>query len=159
MSWKLVDVQSLSHVWLFGTPWTAVHKAALSFFISWNLLKLMSTGSVMLSNHIIFCCPLLWPSVFPSIRVFPNELAFTSGIQSIGDSWKWKDSGRQIPESQQESVQFSSVAQSCPASLWPHESQHARPPCPSPSPGVHSEWPRLKEPIFWSHLLLVSLLG
>ena len=83
MSWKLVDVQSLSHVWLFGTPWTAVCKAALSFFISWNLLKLMSTGSVMLSNHIIFCCPLLWPSIFPSIRVFPNELAFTSGSQSM----------------------------------------------------------------------------
>ena len=153
MSWKLVDVQSLSHVWLFGTPWTAVHKAALSFFISWNLLKLMSTGSVMLSNHIIFCCPLLWPSIFPSIRVFPNELAFTSGSQSIGDSWKWKDSGRQIPESQQESVQFSSVAQSCPASLWPHESQHARPPCPSPTPRAY---PNSCSSSWWSHPTISS---
>ena len=76
MSWKLVDVQSLSHVWLFGTPWTAERKASLSFFISWNLLKLMSIGSVMLSNNTILCCPLLLPSIFPSIRVFPNELAF-----------------------------------------------------------------------------------
>ena len=53
------------------TPWTAF----LSFIISWSLLKLMSTESVMPSNHLIFCHPLLLPSIFPSIRVFSNESA------------------------------------------------------------------------------------
>ena len=87
MSWKLVDVQSLSHVWLFGTPWTAVPKAALSFFISWNLLKLMSTESMMPPYHIILCCPLLLiPSIFPSNRVFSNGQLIISGGQSIGAS-------------------------------------------------------------------------
>ena len=56
------------------TPWTAVRQASLSFIISWNLLKLMSIESVIPSNHPTFCCPFL-PSVFPSIRVFSNELA------------------------------------------------------------------------------------
>ena len=56
------------------TPWTSAHQASLSFTISWSLLKLMSVESVMLSNHLILCCPfLLPPSIFPSIRVFPNE--------------------------------------------------------------------------------------
>ena len=59
----------------FVTPWTAVCQAYLSFTISWSLSKLMSIESVMLSNHFIFCCPLLLlPSVFPSIRVFSSEL-------------------------------------------------------------------------------------
>ena len=67
-------VQSLSHVWLFATPWTAAHQAPLSFTISWTLLKFMSIKSVMLSNHLILCHPLLLLlSVFPSIRVFSNE--------------------------------------------------------------------------------------
>ena len=66
-----VVVQSLNQVWLFVTPWTS-----LSFTISWSLLKLMSIELVMPSNHLILCCPLLLlPSVFPSIRVFSNELA------------------------------------------------------------------------------------
>ena len=69
-------VQSLSHVWLFATPWTAVHQASLSFTISRSLLRLMSTESVMLSNHLILCLPfLLLPSIFPSIKVFSNESA------------------------------------------------------------------------------------
>ena len=56
------------------TPWTAVHQASLSIINSWNLLKLMSIESVMPSNHLILCCPLLLlPSIFPSIRVFSNE--------------------------------------------------------------------------------------
>ena len=72
----IVVVQSLSHVWLFVTPWTAAQQASLSFTISWSLLKLMSIELVMLSNHLIFCLPfLLLPSIFPSIRVFPNESA------------------------------------------------------------------------------------
>ena len=71
----IIVVQSLSHVLLFATPWSAAHQASLSFTISWSLLKLMSIESVMPSNHLILCCPLLMPSVFPSIWVFSNELA------------------------------------------------------------------------------------
>ena len=69
-------VQSLSHVWLFVTPRTAAHQSSLSITNSWSLLKLMSSESVMPSNHLIFCHPLLLlPSVFPSIRVFSHESA------------------------------------------------------------------------------------
>ena len=69
----LVVVQSLSHVHLFVTPWTAPCPTSLSFTISWNLLQLMTTESVMLSHHLILCCPLLLlPSVFPSIiTIYP----------------------------------------------------------------------------------------
>ena len=67
------SVQSLSRVLLFATPWTAAHQASLSITNSWSLLKLMSIESVMPSNHLILCCPLLLPSIFPSIRVFSNE--------------------------------------------------------------------------------------
>ena len=66
-------VQSLSHVQLFVTPWTAAHQASLSIINPWSSLKLMSIESVMPSNHLIFCHPLLLPSIFPSIRVFSNE--------------------------------------------------------------------------------------
>ena len=67
-------VRSLSHVWLFATPWTAACQASLSFIISQSLLKLMSIESVMPSNHLFLCYPLLLlPSIFPSIRVFSNE--------------------------------------------------------------------------------------
>ena len=60
----------------FATPWTAARQAPLSFTISQNLLKFMSIESVMPSNHLIFCCPLLiLPSIFPSISVFSNESA------------------------------------------------------------------------------------
>ena len=69
-------VQSLSRVWLFMTPWTAARQASLSFTIFRSLLKLMSIDSVMPSNHVILCCPLLLlPSIFPSIRVFSSESA------------------------------------------------------------------------------------
>ena len=71
----IVVVQSLSHVWLFATPWITAHQASLSFTISWSLLKLMSIESMMPSNHLIFCCFPLLPSIFPSIRVFSSELA------------------------------------------------------------------------------------
>ena len=75
--WKIAAVQSLSHVQLFATPWTAAHQASLSFIISQSLPKVMSIESVMPSNHLIFCCPLLFlPSIFPSIRIFTNESAF-----------------------------------------------------------------------------------
>ena len=68
------SVQSLSHVQLFATPWTVAHQASLSITNSRSLLKPMSIESVMPSNHLIICHPLLLPpSIFPSIRVFSNE--------------------------------------------------------------------------------------
>ena len=64
-------------VQLFVTTWTATHQASLSSTVSWSLLKLTSIESVMPSNHLILCCPLLLlPSIFPSIRVFFNKSAF-----------------------------------------------------------------------------------
>ena len=67
---------SHSHIQLFVTPWTAACQASLSITNSWSLLKLMSTESMMQSNHLILCHSLLLlPSIFPSIRVFFNELA------------------------------------------------------------------------------------
>ena len=70
------SVQSLSHVWLFATPWTTALQASLSIINSWSLPKLMPIESVMPSNHLILCHPLLLlPSIFPNIRVFSNELA------------------------------------------------------------------------------------
>ena len=72
---KSYSVQSLSRVWLFATPWTAACQVSLSITNSWSLPKLMSIASVMPSNHLILCCPLLLLlSIFPSIRVFSNEL-------------------------------------------------------------------------------------
>ena len=93
------SVQSLSCVWLFATPWTVARQASLSITTSRSLLKLMSTESVMPSNHLILCRPLLLPaSIFPSIRVFYNEsvlrtrwpkywsLSFSIGF-SINGNW------------------------------------------------------------------------
>ena len=108
------SVQAPSCVWLFVTPWTVVCQASLSITKSWSLLKLMSMKSVMPSNRLILCHPLLLlPAIFPSIRVFSNE----------------------INSSQFSSVQFSHSVVS--NSLRPHEQEHARPPCPSPTPGIH----------------------
>ena len=59
--------------WFFVTPWTAAHQASLSITNSRSLLKLMSIKSVMASNHLVLCCPLLLPSIFPSIRLFSSE--------------------------------------------------------------------------------------
>ena len=74
--WGLFSsVQSLSCVRLFVTPWTAARQASLSITNSWSLLKLMSIESVMPSNQLILCHPLLFlPSIFPSIRVFSSDL-------------------------------------------------------------------------------------
>ena len=78
------SVQSFSHVQLFVAPWTAAHQVSLSITNSQSLLKLMFTELMMLSNHLILCCPLLLlPSIFPGIRVFSNESALR---QSIGAS-------------------------------------------------------------------------
>ena len=71
--------QLLSHVRLFVIPWTAARQASLSFTISQSLLKLVSIESMMPSNHLILCSPLLLlPSVFPSVRVFSNESVLCS---------------------------------------------------------------------------------
>ena len=68
------SVQLLSHVWLFVTPWIRARQASLSITNSGSLPKLMSIESVMSSNHLILCCPLLLlPSIFPNIRVFSKE--------------------------------------------------------------------------------------
>ena len=70
----LSSVQSLSCVQLFATPWTAACQDPLSISNSWSLLKLMSIESVVPSNRLILCCPLLLlPSMFPSIRDFSKE--------------------------------------------------------------------------------------
>ena len=74
-----LSVQLLGRVWLFATPWTAGHQASLSITNSQSLPKLMSIDSVMPSNHLILCHPLLLPpSIFPSIKVFSNESALHS---------------------------------------------------------------------------------
>ena len=68
------SIQSLSHVQLFATPWTIAHQASLSITNSLSLLKVMSIESVMPSNHLFLCHPLLLlPSIFPSIRIFSIE--------------------------------------------------------------------------------------
>ena len=71
---SLSSVQSLSHVWLFATPWTAACQASLSITNSWSSLKLTSIESVMPFSHLILCRPLLLlPPIPPRIRVFSNE--------------------------------------------------------------------------------------
>ena len=93
---SIVAVHSLSHLQLLATPWTVAHQTSLSFTISWSFLKLMSIESVMPSNHLMLCCSLLLPSIFPSINLFQRVGFFTSGGQSTGASVSL-------------SVQFSSV--------------------------------------------------
>ena len=73
LGWTIV-VHLLSHVWLFATPWTSARQASLSFTSSRSLFKLLSIESVMPSNHLTLCHPLLLlSSVFPSIRIFSSE--------------------------------------------------------------------------------------
>ena len=76
IKWLLVIVQLLSCFWPFATLWTTASQAPLSSTIARSLLRCTSIESVMLSNHLILCHPLLlWPSIFPSIRVFSTESA------------------------------------------------------------------------------------
>ena len=72
----LGSVQLLSRVWLFATPWTTARQASLSITNSWSLPKPMSIKLVMPSSHLILCCPLLLPSIFPIIRVFSFYFIF-----------------------------------------------------------------------------------
>ena len=95
-SWELLcrdnvdNIQSLSHVQLFAIPWNAAHQDSLSITNSQSLAKLTFIESVMSSNHLILCHPLLLPSIFPRIRIFPNIFQsfqlFAWGGQSIGVS-------------------------------------------------------------------------
>ena len=83
--YKISSVQLLSHLQFFETPWTTAHQASLSITSFQSLLNLMSIKSVMPSNHLILCRPLLLlPSIFPSIRVFSTESVLCIGGQSIG---------------------------------------------------------------------------
>ena len=78
------SVQSLSRVRLSATPWTSARQASLSITNFWSLPKLTSIESVMPSNHLILCCPLiLLPSIFPSIRIFSNEFSSSHQVAKI----------------------------------------------------------------------------
>ena len=82
--WTHGSVQSISHVRLFETPWTAAHQASLSITNSWSLLKLMFIESMMPSNHPILCCPLpLPPSIFPSIRLFSKWVSSSHQVAKV----------------------------------------------------------------------------
>ena len=86
------SVQSLSHVWLFGTPWTAACQAYLFITNSLSLLKLKSNELVMPSKHLILCHSLLLPSIFPSIRAFSNESVLCirwPKFQLLHQSFQW----------------------------------------------------------------------
>ena len=84
METQFSSVQLLSRVWLFMTPWIALHQASLSITNSWSLLKLMIIELVMPSSQLVLCCPLPHPpSIFSSIRVFSKESVLTSGGQHI----------------------------------------------------------------------------
>ena len=121
------SVQLLSCVWLFATPWIAARQASLSITNSRGLLKLMSIESVMPSSHLILCHPLLLlPPISPSIWVFSNESTLRMRWPKY---WSFSFSIS--------SVQFSRSVVS--DSLRHHESQHARPPSPSPTPGAYPD--------------------
>ena len=89
------SIQSLSHVWLFATPWIAAHQASLSITNCWSSLKLMSIKSVMPSSHLILCCPLLLlPPIPPSSRVSKwvnssHEVAKVLELQLQNPSFQW----------------------------------------------------------------------
>ena len=148
-----VSVQSLSHVWLFVTPWTAAHQASLSITNSRSLLKLMSNESTMPSSHLILCHPLLFPlPIPPSIRVFSNE-------STLHMRWPkyWSFSFSIIPSKEHPGLRKALAAaaakslQSCPTLCDPTDGSHQVPPSlgfsrqehwsglPFPSPMQESE--------------------
>ena len=116
-----IIVQQLSRVWLYATPWTAACQASLSITNPQSLLKLMSIKSVMPSNHLILCCPLLLlPSIFPSIRVFSNQLALhirwpkysasASGLSmNIQDWLVWSPCSPRDSQESSPTAQFKSI--------------------------------------------------
>ena len=99
------SVQLLSRVRLFASPWTAAHQASLSITNSWSLLKLMSIELVMPSNNLILCHPFLWPSIFPSVRVFSSE-----SILPIRWPKYWSFSFNISPSSEQEASKRKQMA-------------------------------------------------
>ena len=125
---KLLDgrdssVQSLSHVQLLATPWTAARQASLSITNSWNLLRLMFIESVLPSNHLILCHPFVFPSIFPASG--SNELASfslsistsneCSGLISFRIDWfdllvVQGDSQESSPKPQFESINYSAFS-------------------------------------------------
>ena len=149
-----IIVQLLSRIQILVTPWTAAYQSSMSFIISWSLRRLMSIESMMPSNHLILCHPLLLlPSIFLSIRVFSNESILClrgpkywsfstcpSNEYSVLIFFRidWLDisavQGTLKSLFQHHSlVQFSRSVIS--DSLQPHELQHIRLPCPSATPG------------------------
>ena len=125
-----------------STPGFPVHHQLLELF------KLMSTESVMPSNHRILCHSLLLPSIFPSIRIFSSESVLYIRWPKY---WSFSFSISPFNEYSEylvRSVQFSSVTQSCPTLCDPMDLQHARPPCPSPTPGACSNSCLLSQ---WCH--------
>ena len=81
-SMYIVD-HSLSHVWLFVTPWTAAHQAPLSLTVSWSLLKLMSIELMMPSNQLIFCCLLRLPSIFSQHQDLFQCVSFSHQVAKV----------------------------------------------------------------------------
>ena len=140
------SVQSLSRVWLFVIPWVAAHQASLSITNSRSLPKPMSIESVMPSNCLILCCPLLLPpSIFPSIRVFSNESAlhirwpkYWSFSFSISPSNKHPGLIFRIDWLDLLAVHFSSVAQLCPTLCDPMD-------CSMPGLPVHHQFPEFTQ--------------
>ena len=146
-------VNQFSHS-VCATPWTAARQASLSITNSWSLLKLMSIKSVMPSNHLILCHPLLLlPSNFPSIRVFSNKSVLHirwpkywisssneySGLISFRTDWFdffiVQGTLKSLLQ-HHSSVQFNCLVVS--DTLRPHGLQQARLPCSSPTPGAYS---------------------
>ena len=133
-----------------ATPWIAARQASLSITNSWSSPRLMSIKSVMPSSHLILYHPLLLlPPIPPSIRVFSNksntshQVAKVLELQHQSFQWIFR-------------VDFLSVQSSRSVvsdSSWPHESQHARPPCPSPTPRVH---PNSRPSSRWCHPAISS---
>ena len=129
MANQFSSVQSLSHLQLFATPWTAACQASLSIIDSQSLLKLMSVESVMLSNHLILCCPLLLQSlIFPSIRVFSNESVVCIRWPKYTYIYSFKDSFpiQVITEYKYSFLSFDFFLSSgfVPAVLWRNKKRH-----------------------------------
>ena len=136
----LFVVQRLSHVQLFATPWPAARQASLSFTISQSLLKLMSIKSVMLSNHLILCHPLLLPpSISPSIRVFCRESAVCI---TPSRSWSFPSGLLSTPPDTQLPVHL------CPAALGPCRVRAVWTPGDGGGVASRSLWEGLRGPVW-----------
>ena len=120
-------VQSLNHVWQFVTSCAAAGQASMSFTISWSLFKLMSVESVMASSHLVLCCPLLLPSIFPSIRIYHVLYFIAQSCRTLCDLMDCSLPGSSVQGDSpvnntgvschallQGGCSVSSVAQSCP---------------------------------------------